>query len=242
MRIAVTAQLIALAVMAHMTPAAAYIVTLEPDDYAAGTDISEAWAHEGIHLETVTGNPIVTSPVFSEDVDYYPAFTESRVFGIFGAINDITPCYYAPSPTCNPYPFDDYDFLHIDFDRPIDFIEVFGTYSVDSFGMKLLGADGRVIQTVYNSTALWRDSINGFTYASSQASRESPDIYGVVIGGVIGASAIDMIRVNVPDLNVPEPGTMALLCIGLLGAATVRRRRATTHLPSDTARPPSTKR
>jgi hypothetical protein len=242
MRIALTAQLMALAVMAHMTPAAAYIVTMEPDDYAAGTDISEAWAHEGIHLETVTGNPIVTSPVFSQDPSFFPAFSGSRVFGRFGAINDITRCYYEPSPTCNPYPFDDYTFLHIDFDRPIDFIEVFGTYSVDSFGMKLLGADGRVIQTVYNSTALWSEGIGRFTYAVSQASRESHDIYGVVIGGIIGGSSIDMIRVNVPDLNVPEPGTMALLCIGLLGAATTRRRRATTLLPSDTARPPSTKR
>ena len=222
MRIAVTAQLIALAVMAHMTPAAAYIVTLEPDDYAAGTDISEAWAHEGIHLETVRGNPIVTSPVLSEDVDYYPAFTGSRVFGIFGAINDITPCYYAPSPTCNPYPFDDYDFLHIDFDRPIDFIEVFGTYSVDSFAIKLLGADGRIIQHIYYSTTQHREG--GFTYQTTQVSREFGDIYGVIVGGNIGASAIDMIRVNVPDINVPEPGTMALLCIGLLGVATMRRR------------------
>jgi hypothetical protein len=222
MRIALTAQLMALAVMAHMTPAAAYIVTMEPDDYAAGTDISEAWANEGIHLETVTGNPIVTSPVFSEDVNYYPAFTGSRVFGIFGAINDITRCYYEPSPTCTPYPFDDYDFLHIDFDRPIDFIEVFGTYSVDSFAIKLLGADGRVIQPFHYSTTQSREG--GFSYQTTQSSRESSDIYGVIIGGLIGASAIDMIRVNVTDVHVPEPGTMALLCIGLLGAATVRRR------------------
>lgn len=237
MRIALTAQLMALAVMAHMTPAAAYIVTLEPDDYAAGTDVSEAWAHEGIHLETVRGNPIVSSPVFSQDPSFFPAFTGSRVFGRFGALNEIPSCYYIPSRPCVPNA--SFSALRIDFDRPIDFIEVFGTYSVDQFGMRLLGADGSIVQTVFGATTLSREG--GFTYAVSQASREAHDIYSVVIGGFIGGSGIDMIRVNVPDLNVPEPGTMALFCIGLLGAATMRRR-VTTLLPSDTARLPSTKR
>lgn len=115
--------------------------------------------------------------------------------------------------------------MRIDFDNPVDFIEVLGSYSVDALGIKLLDINGQALGGSIWSTPISTEGIGGWTYASATASRATPDIYGVLIGGVIGSSSIDTIRVNVADsVNVSEPGTLALFGLGLLVSTAMRRR------------------
>jgi hypothetical protein len=214
---------------AMQPPAEAHIVTLEPDAYAAGTDVSNAWAHEGIRMQSWVSSPTFeTGPVLSADAGFRPAFTGSRVFGHhspytdetvtgWGAINDIHRCLTDPTFPCGEMRPEWYSALYISFERPVDFVEAFGVWSIDWLGMILLGADGQRIGSVYDQNILFTDGV--WLYGSTQVQRESRDIYGVILGGVIGGSNVDMIRVN-----VPEPGAIALLSLGLLGMGLARQR------------------
>lgn len=208
-----------------ISSAAAHIVTLEPDAYAAGTDISNAWAHEGITMRSVIRLPTALSPVYSAAQSNQPAVTGSRMFAhdvtgtSWGAIHNIQRCYTDPTWPCSDPPRpEQYAALHISFERPVDFIEAFGAWSIDPIGMILLGADGRQIERVYSSTQTYTDGV--WFYGSTQSMRQSRDVYGVILGGVIGSSSVDMVRVN-----VPEPGTVALFSLGLLGVMLSPRLR-----------------
>lgn len=177
-----TLPLFALMIFGAVQPVAlAHIVTLEPDAYAAGTDISNAWAHEGITVTRVYGTPgsdgPTYGPVYSSATSSRPAFTGSRDFGGTALINDMPGCVTDPNWPCWLNWPNYYSAIQVTFDRPVDFVEAFGVWSIDYIGMILLGADGQEIDYITRANVLFTEA--GWLFGSTQAVRSSRDIYGV---------------------------------------------------------------
>ncbi len=221
--------LAAFSVLGTSLPASADIVTLEPDDFASGTDVSLSWIESGIRLRSYTssGEPDRTLTIEAVSVvDDRRPVTGARTFGTFSYVNSSDYCFTVAA-ACPPSGlFESFRVLRIDFERPVDFVEVFGAHSSDPVGLYAINSANEIVATCYAQYSgdcfHTLSTTNIATIATSSVTRPIRDITSVFIGGVSGGSSVDTIRVN-----VPEPGTLALFALGLVLATGCRRRRET---------------
>lgn len=220
----------ALTVCGASVPASADFVIMEPDDFASGTDISLAWADSGIslHSYSYSGSPGRTLTIGGvQALDSWRAVTGVRDFGTYSELRESITCM-TQSVLCPPQGggSDSYYVLRIDFERPVDFVQVFGGYYSDPIGIYALNSANQIVAQCYGYYSANCFSVLAapdLTYASASVLRPIRDITSVVIGGISGVTGVDSIRVN-----VPEPGTLPLLGLCLLlalGASRAQRTR-----------------
>jgi hypothetical protein len=235
-------------------PVHATIITIDASDFAANSSISGIGASFSVFGNedgSVGYEPLLARASFIPTAG-------ANLFGssstsMFGGMLDAFPCLVNPSCVGNSFRM-----LRVDFDSPTDYVSMRAVVSewTDPGAMWAFRRDGSFISSCHffgatshgytpqYSTTLFgheggpcgsaqsigcddSDPSECFTYYNSIAiASSSPEIAFVLFGGY--AQSWNRHSADRISYSVPEPGTLAMLSLGLLGAFAVRRRRCTT--------------
>jgi len=248
-------QMVVLAALAGLMAAdarAAYI-TIEPDDFAAGTEVSNA-------------NSLVSLSTFRNyfDTSYVPSFsgvfaadcyagvecatTGTKVFrdgfggddrwGALGnshAIGSGVQCFQSLMTTSSPGCGDErFNLMLMSLAAPADSVEISGAFWADD-DTYLYGFDesfnlvGEMSRNVDYDRCRGPNAFSDWCHTNVSLTSEAGDIRYVLAGGWSNGTSLDNLRVG-----VPEPDTLVLLALGLAGMRLCRRKAAT---PRDAREP-----
>jgi hypothetical protein len=236
----IAALALVLSVEAH-----SYIVTIDPDNYANGTDLSQVGPGLTLRVlrqsydatESSVYDPII-SPLLGADC--FPggrcgAHEGSRGFGMqhssgdivqgFGEINLWDQCSRGAGGACR----DGYSVIEMIFERPTDFLQLESVWGSDPAAIQVFNSAGERLMYCGAAYFVCPDVISTelrYDYHSTfVVERTQRDIARVIFGGIIGSAYLGEIT-----YRVPEPGAFALFAMGLLGVVNARRRhRVKTH-------------
>jgi hypothetical protein len=189
--------------------AQAIVITADADGFVEGADISNAFA--GMTLSSLGRSEGLDGKVYAYSDEL--ASTGSMVFG--HNLENHTQWYWDQYPE-EGHP-DDFA-LRIDFDEPVNCVslDMVGTGEFDYVSLWGYGETGDVIVGEFSSAPY--EEVCTLTVAL-----DSYDIAYVVAGGFFLNGASYVVIDNLVA-NVPEPGTVVLLGLGVLAAARRRKR------------------
>ena len=199
-------QLVGLTLALSTSIAHAILITVDPDDFTDGTDISNAYS--GITLSAIDGgsNVILTPSIFSQSSSL--ASTGTQVFGHDGVFTQTW---------ANGLVGD----LRIDFIQATDFVslDIIANNGFDPGFLQAYDSSG----TLLDSFTTQGDLGSG-TPETAIISTASANIAYVIASGLSGNDvALDNLTYN--SATVPEPTVLALLSFGLLGIGIARRKK-----------------
>jgi len=194
-----------LALTLFTSMANAILITVDPDDFVDGTDISNAFS--GITLSAIDGgsNVIATTSVYSQTS--LLASTGSQVFGHDGIFVETW---------ANGLVGD----LRIDFMQATDFVslDIIANNGFDPGFLEAYDSTGTLLGSF---TTL--GNLGSGTSETASISSSSANISYVIASGLSGNDvALDNLIYN--SATVPEPSVIALLGLGLLGISVARRK------------------
>ena len=206
-----------LALCVFSVPASAATVVVDPDAFAAGTNISNAFA--GVTLSASpngfgTGSDVFAVASASQPTEPFTASTGSLVFGTNG--------------TTFPHLFREPSFsaLRVDFATSVFAVSIdaIANDGADTGFLQVFNSANTLLGT-YTTASLGTNQFEAMTFASG-----SGDIAYIIASGLNGGSSLGLDRLSYETtLNggVPEPATWALLILGfgLIGGALRGRRR-----------------
>ena len=185
----------------------AILITVDPDSFADGTDISNAFS--GISLSAIDGgfNVLSTPSVFSQTSSL--ASTGTQVFGHDGIFVET----WAEGLVAD---------LRIDFAQATDFISL-DIIANDGFDPGFLAAYDSADALLGSFTT--QGDLGSGTPETATISSGSANIAYVIASGLGGNDvALDNLIYN--SATVPEPAVLALLSLGLFGIGVARRKAA----------------
>lgn len=229
--------------LAH-TPAKALMITLEPDNYASGTNVSNLF--EGVTLTTFhnylppTTNPdgsyryggLSSTPLYgpvyawesvSDSSDRgTSAATGTKVFGYFDGAITAARVWDGGCASCM---YDGFSALLVEFATPTNFFEIAAEYDNNNRAddwpayVAAFGANRERVLGPVSSTTLWGQPGNIYNPVFAENIQfgsldRAPYIYSVIIGGWENGVMLDRIRYN----SVPSRGVPEPSSLLLLGA------------------------
>lgn len=231
------ALLLTLANCAVSAPTWAALVTIDPDGYAPGTNLSNLIP--GVTLSTFSspGNgSFAFADVFSAEdsacvsgVGDCKAVTGTKVFsnnasGNYGpnqAWFDSPTSYRCfqrvPSGSCSG---DDFRALLITFDNPTNYVDISGVFTSDWPLLIALDSARNLISFGSEEGIGMMGGIAASRYTSSLA-----NISYVLAAGWSAGSHLDALHFDDMNYSVPEPGTALLFGLALIGFALTQRSR-----------------
>jgi hypothetical protein len=217
----------------------ATLVTIDPDDYALGTDLSHAGPGVTLQRLSQTGityyNPTVSSVIAADcfssrcgDPDWTTEFSAPG-FGNSNGWGRVEYWYGCASTGHTGYCRDGFRVLDMVFDSPTDYLQIQTGWGSDTSAFMAFNSAGeRILYCNAAQTSCGNGAVQTQTFGIGEhwttftVQLASADIARVVFGGFMGGANIGEITYNT---NVPEPGTLALFSLGLLGAGLARRRK-----------------
>ena len=230
---------IALAMTLQWTDVSATIITVEPDNYQPGEQIvadgAKFWTvYEARDCYPYTGcNPLALAPVYSAESSV--AVTGDHVFahpfywGVgWEGTYSLGPCFAdVDSDLCNGAWGES---LLVQFDSPTDFVQILGRshpldamvgFAYDSEFNLISMCGDRWLPTADCTGEFYERPGEYFQDGIVTFQTSKPMISYVIFGGTSAPSLLDRLT-----YSVPEPGTLALLGLGLFGLGLSRRRKA----------------
>lgn len=207
-----------------MQTASAVVITLDPADYAVGTNLSNI--QDGLtisRLQWPDGSPRgAPLPPTRSDVQvtacapYYSCLTPTTLgFGMTYVVNEVSACERGGGDCSRGV-----NALEFIFASPTDSVSMLFTFGSDPPIMHAYDINGALIDTCYTYYACGLFyAHDAYEYAATLTiNRAERDIYRIVAGGNAGTSFAQHL-----SYSVPEPGTFALFGLGLTGLL-IRRR------------------
>lgn len=158
----------------------------------------------------------------TECAPYYSCLTDATLgFGMTYMLYDFSACERGSS-ACN---FANVNALEFRFDNLTDSVSMLLTWGSDAPIMYAYDNNGALIETCSGYAAqcgMWFDHGNHERATVLSINRSERDIARIVVGGMIGSSFAQNF-----SYSVPEPSTLGLLGLGLVGLL-VRRKRLET--------------
>lgn len=200
-------------------PAHARLIVVEPDDFAAGQNLSGISPHVSLSNGYSTADPSFAEPVYAVSSPFAP--TGSLVFGAnpsgsggFAFVRE------SQAPGNNAA----WGFA-MSFSQPVTNISLFALNFGYPPGLALEGwaldGSGTIIDSFIYTPALGLGSSFNFALPSA-------GVKTLIIGGEDGIGALQFDRLA---FEVPEPGPLALLALGVVVLCVfVRRRRPAAQL------------
>ena len=196
-----------LALTLFTSMANAILITVDPDDFADGTDISNAFS--GISLSAIDGgnNILLTNSVFSQTSSL--ASTGTQVFGHDGIFTQT----WAQGLVAD---------LRIDFIQATDFVslDIIANNGSDPGFLEAYDSTGTLLGSFITQGNLGSGIPETATISSGSAN------IAYVIASGLGGNDVALDNLIYNSATVPEPTVLALLSFGLLGLGIARRKKS----------------
>ena len=218
----------------HSGVASADIITIEPDDFAAGTDLSHVglgvtlWTIRLTSDKTFTYSPVYSAvdPDCGVDPTVCAATTGTHVFspldtGIdsgrsYQSSRTVARCFSNPPAGCTFEP--DGVAMLLEFDTAADFVEMGSAFNFDASYFVAFDAQFNRLSTTVGA---FTDHIpGGYSKPVTTISAPAGDIKYLLAGSIEGGVGLDALRYHA----VPEPSTLAYGLMGLVGVWRAGRR------------------
>ena len=196
-----------LALTLFTSMANAILITVDPDDFADGTDISNVFS--GISLSAIDGgnNILLTNSVFSQTSSL--ASTGTQVFGHDGIFTQT----WAQGLVAD---------LRIDFIQATDFVslDIIANNGFDPGFLEAYDSTGTLLGSFTTQGNLGSGIPETATISSGSAN------IAYVIASGLGGNDVALDNLIFNSATVPEPTVLALLSFGLLGVGIARRKKS----------------